>query len=170
MTTLQALGELPADRRIRDLEPRILERLRRQAALQVDYRRTHEHRYELVPPNPAESGKGLAALPPPSPLDVFWDIEADPWALTDGLEYLFGWTERAADGEILFHADWAHDRAGEKAMLEQFVDLVLDRLARDPGIHVYRYGGYKSGALKRLMQRMRRARTRSMSCFAGASS
>ena len=38
-------------------------------------------------------------------------------------------------------------------MLERFVDLVLDRLARDPGMHVYHYGGYESGALKRLMQR-----------------
>jgi uncharacterized protein len=153
VTTLQALGELPDDRGIRDLEPRILERLRRQAALQLEYRRTHEHRYELIPPNPAESGKGLAALPAPSPLDVFWDIEADPWALTDGLEYLFGWTERSPDGEIVFHADWAHDRAGEKAMLERFVDMVLERLDRDPGMHVYHYGGYESGALKRLMQR-----------------
>ena len=141
------------DRGIRDLEPRILERLRRQAALQLDYRRTHEPRYELIPPNPAEPGKGLAALPAPSELDVFWDIEADPWALIDGLEYLFGWTERGPDGEIVYHADWAHDRNSEKAMLERFVDTVMARLARDPTMHVYHYGGYESGALKRLMQR-----------------
>ena len=38
-------------------------------------------------------------------------------------------------------------------MFEQFVDLVLDRLDRDPAMHVYHYGGYESGALKRLMQR-----------------
>ena len=35
----------------------------------------------------------------------------------------------------------------------RFVDLVLDRLERDPSMHVYHYGGYESGALKRLMQR-----------------
>jgi predicted RecB family nuclease len=153
VTTLEALGELPDGAAVRGLDPRILERLRRQAALQLAYRQTHEHRYELIPPLPDEPGKGLAALPAPSPLDVFWDIEADPWALTDGLEYLFGWTERQADGEIAYHADWAHDRAGEKAMLERFVDTVMDRLVRDPTMHVYHYGGYESGALKRLMQR-----------------
>ena len=38
-------------------------------------------------------------------------------------------------------------------MLEAFVDLVLERRERDPGMHVYHYGGYESGALKRLMQR-----------------
>jgi uncharacterized protein len=153
VTTLHALGELDPTRRIDAVDARILERLRRQAALQLEHRRTNEHRYELIPPNPAEPGKGLAALPAPSALDMFWDIEADPWALIDGLEYLFGWTERGADGEIRFHADWAHDRAGEKAMLERFVDTVMERLARDPTMHVYHYGGYESGALKRLMQR-----------------
>ena len=151
--TLAALAGLPAERGIRALNPRTLERLRRQAALQLEHRSTGVHRYELIPPNPDEPGKGLAALPAPSRLDVFWDIEADPWAEVDGLEYLFGWVERDADGEPVYHAGWAHDRAAEKALLESFVDTVLERLARDPAMHVYHYGGYESGALKRLMQR-----------------
>jgi uncharacterized protein len=33
------------------------------------------------------------------------------------------------------------------------VDEVIDRLALDPRMHVYHYGGYESGAIKRLMQR-----------------
>ncbi|MEW6224619.1 MAG: TM0106 family RecB-like putative nuclease [Chloroflexota bacterium] len=152
--TLAALARLPGDRGIRDLNGRVLERLRRQAALQLAKREDGVDRYELIPPNPDEPGKGLAALPPPSPLDVFFDIEADPWALDDGLEYLFGWAERdPATGEPVFNALWAHDREQEKAMLETFVDLVLERRERDPGMHVYHYGGYESGALKRLMQR-----------------
>ncbi len=151
---LAALARLPEDRRIRELNPRILERLRRQAAIQLAKREDGLDRYELIAPNPEEPGKGLAALPEPSALDVFFDIEADPWALDEGLEYLFGWAERdLVTGEPVFHALWAHDRAEEKAMLEGFVDLVTDRLARDPGMHVYHYGGYESGALKRLMQR-----------------
>lgn len=156
VTTLTALATMPGDRGVRLLQPRILDRLRRQAALQLTQRETGEDRYELIPPEPDDPGKGLAALPQPSALDVFFDIEADPWALDDGLEYLFGWAERAggqADGEPVFHALWAHDRGQEKAMLEAFVDLVLERRARDPGMHVYHYGGYESGALKRLMQR-----------------
>jgi predicted RecB family nuclease len=151
--TLSELAQVPEDRTMRQLNPRILERLRRQAALQLSYRVTGEHRYELIPPNPEDPGKGLAALPEPSPLDVFFDIEADPWALEDGLEYLFGWAERGPDGQPAYHAIWAHDRAQEKQMLEAFVDTIMARLARDPGMHVYHYGGYESGALKRLMQR-----------------
>ena len=47
-------------------------------------------------------------------LDVFFDIEADPWALDDGLEYLFGWTERGRRRRAGFHADLgARPGAGE---------------------------------------------------------
>ena len=153
VTTLAALASIPEAEAVRGFQPRILERLRRQAALQLRAREDGQVPYELIPPNPEDPGKGLAALPPPSPLDVFFDIEADPWALDDGLEYLFGWTERGPEGQPVFHALWAHDRAQEKRMLESFVDLVLERRERDPGMHVYHYGGYESGALKRLMQR-----------------
>ena len=150
--TLAELAGLGDDAKVAKLPPRILERLRDQAALQLGYRRDHVLRYELIRPNDDVPGQGLAALPAPSPLDVFFDIEADPWALDDGLEYLLGWVE-IVDGEEVYHAIWAHDRAGEKAAFEAFVDLVVERYARDPSMHVYHYGGYESGALKRLMQR-----------------
>jgi len=150
--TLTALAELPEDRRVRGLPPRILDRLRRQAALQLGRRRTGKLRYELIPPAPDETGKGLAALPAPSPHDMFFDIEADPWALEDGLEYLLGYVD-AAGGSPEYRALWGHDRAGEKAAFETFIDLVMERLERDPTMHVYHYGGYESGAIKRLMQR-----------------
>ena len=39
---------------------------------------------------PIEPERGLASLPPPSPGDLFFDIEGDPYALDDGLDYLFG--------------------------------------------------------------------------------
>ncbi|HET9347123.1 MAG TPA: TM0106 family RecB-like putative nuclease, partial [Candidatus Limnocylindrales bacterium] len=150
--TLEALAGLADDATVARLPPRILERLRHQASLQLGYRRDHTLRYELIPPSDDVPGRGLAALPEPSPLDVFFDIEADPWAVDDGLEYLLGWAE-VVGGESVYHAIWGHDRAGEKAAFEQFVDLVQERYARDPTMHVYHYGGYESGALKRLMQR-----------------
>lgn len=150
--TLTVLAQLPEDRPVPKMTPRVLTRVRRQAALQLRYRQTHELAYELIAPDPDQPGRGLAALPEPSPLDVFWDIESDPWALEDGLEYLLGYVVN--DGpEPAFHALWGHDRAGEKAAFEAFIDLVMDRLARDPAMHVYHYGGYESGAMKRLMQR-----------------
>jgi uncharacterized protein len=150
--TLEALAELSPDRRITRLPPRILDRLRSQAALQARFRSDGVLRYELIPPDVDVPGRGLAALPVPSPLDIFFDIEADPWAVEDGLEYLLGWI--AVDtGERVFTALWAHDREAEKRVFETFVDEVTARLERDPGMHVYHYGGYESGALKRLMQR-----------------
>ena len=48
---------------------------------------------------------------------------------------------------------WGHDRAGEKAAFEQLIDLVIARLDAHPEMHLYHYGGYESGAIKRLMQR-----------------
>jgi len=36
-------------------------------------------------------------------------------------------------------------------LFEAFVDLVRDRLARDPGMHVYHYGVYENAAIKQLM-------------------
>jgi predicted RecB family nuclease len=150
--TLEALATLDEDARIARIPPRILERLRHQAALQLGARRTGRLSYELIPPQPELPGRGLAALPEPSALDIFFDIEADPWALEDGLEYLFGWIE-LDPGEPSYRTLWGHDRETEKQAFETFVDIVTDRLGRDPEMHVYHYGGYESGALKRLMQR-----------------
>ena len=52
---------------------------------------------------------GLATLPPPSPGDLFLDLEGDPYAFDDGLDYLFGVLE--VDGT--FHAFWSRDESGE---------------------------------------------------------
>ena len=150
--TLAALAGVPEGARLGTVPPRIASRLRSQAALQLGYRQTGTLRYELIPPETDQPGRGLAALPAPSALDLFFDIESDPWALEDGLEYLLGYVE-AGSGDPVYGAFWAHDRAGEKRAFEQFVDLVMERLGRDPAMHVYHYGGYESGALKRLMQR-----------------
>ena len=39
-------------------------------------------------------GRGLAALPLPSPGDLFLDFEGDPFAFEQGLEYLVGTVTR----------------------------------------------------------------------------
>jgi uncharacterized protein len=100
----------------------------------------------VLPPEPA---RGFALLPPPSPGDLFFDIEGDPfWEARGGLEYLWGVSD--AEG---YRAFWAHDRESEQRALEDFVDFVRKRLARDPGLHVYHYASYEPSALKRLMGR-----------------
>ena len=40
--------------------------------------------------SPIDPERGLATLPPPSPGDLFFDLEGDPFAFDDGLDYLFG--------------------------------------------------------------------------------
>ena len=99
-------------------------RLRAQARLQVVAR---EHP-DLPPPyellEGGEPGTGLTALPEPSPGDLFFDIEGDPFVGDAGLEYLLGvgWVE--PDGEFGFRSFWAHTADEEKAAFEQFMDFV----------------------------------------------
>jgi predicted RecB family nuclease len=150
--TRRMLAVLDRSATVPDLNTRTLARLREQARIQVEGEDAHELRYELIEPVPDEPGRGLALLPEPSPLDLFFDIEADPWIENGGLEYLLGLVE-IVDGSPVYRPLWGHDRAAEKAAFEAFVDLVMERLVRDPGMHVYHYAGYEAGAIKRLMQR-----------------
>src|SRR4029079_667546 len=109
------------------------------------------------PHPPARHGPdgGLAPPPPPPPGALSFDIEGDPYAFDDGLDYLFGLLE--TDGT--FHAIWSRDHSGEfsldgeRAAFEQLIDFLMDRLAADPSMHIYHYAPYEPTALKRLMGR-----------------
>lgn len=130
-----------------------LERLRAQAALQVKGDGAQPPLYELLEPEiPDEKGpeRGFAALPEPSAGDLFLDLEGDPYALDGGLEYLFGIVE-IVDGEDVYHPFWAHTRAEERVAFEDAIDLIADRLAKDPNAHVYHYAPYERTAIQRLM-------------------
>jgi hypothetical protein len=116
------------------------------------------NRYELLLPEPGaalEPERGLASLPQPSSGDLFFDIEGDPYALEDGLDYLFGVLE--VDGT--FHAFWSRDERGEftldaeRAAFERLMDFFAERRAADPDLHIYHYAPYEPTALKRLMGR-----------------
>ncbi|WP_018680614.1 TM0106 family RecB-like putative nuclease [Actinokineospora enzanensis] len=114
--------------------------LRAQAAIQVRQDATGEVAYEIVDP------AALADLPAPSPGDVFFDMEGDPYAIGGtGLEYLFG-----AVADSRFIPFWAHTRAAERTAFEGFVDFAVERLTAHPGARVYHYAPYESSALKRL--------------------
>ena len=152
LPTLTALGMSRDDVNVPDLGRRSLDRLRNQARLQAAYATTRELRYELIQPDGENPGKGLAALPEPSRLDLFFDIESDPWAIEGGLEYLFGVVDETG-GAPTYRASWAHDRDGEKRIFETFMDHVTERLAADPSMHVYHYAAYEPTALRRLMGR-----------------
>jgi predicted RecB family nuclease len=148
IATLAELAAASPETAIPRMTASTFEALREQAALQHAARLTGEHAYRLLEPEPK---RGLELLPKPSPGDVFFDIEGDPfWAPDRGLEYLFGvlWREH---GSTRFRAFWAHDRESEKRAFEQLVDFLHERLRADPAMHVYHYAFYEPAVLKRLM-------------------
>ena len=150
--TLAALAVLDPGRTIEGIATPQLTRVRDQARLQLHERTTGERAFELIAPDAADPGRGLAALPEPSAWDLFFDIEADPWASEAGLEYLLGIVEEVA-GTPRYIDIWGTSQEEEKTAFERFIRLVIERLDAHPEMHVYHYGGYESGAIKRLMQR-----------------
>jgi predicted RecB family nuclease len=160
IATLEGLGDLPipVDPPLEGVSAAALVRVREQARVQLEGRRNGDHRYELLIPEPGqplESERGLASLPEPSPGDLFFDIEGDPYALDDGLDYLFGVLE--SDGT--FHAFWSRDEGGEFTLdaerhaFERLMDFFMARLAANPTLHIYHYAPYEPTSLKRLMGR-----------------
>ncbi|MFO1303187.1 MAG: TM0106 family RecB-like putative nuclease [Burkholderiales bacterium] len=124
-------------------------RLVAQATLQCARREQGaKPKVELLPPDP-EGRRGFHRIPRPDRGDLFFDMEGDPFE-PGGLEYLFGVQYDDGDGPQ-FRAFWAHDRQEERRAFEQFVDFVVERVARYPDLHVYHYNHYEPTALKRLM-------------------
>lgn len=124
-------------------------RMREQARIQVEARKTGINAFELLA---IEPGFGLTRLPEPSAADIFLDLEGDPFVGDQGLEYLFGYVTEEA-GQLVHHHDWGLTRAEEKQAFERFVDLVMERWERHPDLHIYHYAPYEPGALKRVMGR-----------------
>ena len=133
--------------------------MREQARIQVEGLGQDHVLHELLP---FEPGRGLALLPAPSPGDVFLDLEADPYVDEGGLEYLFGWVTADAapagtlaleTGPPVYDQRWALDRAAECSGFEATVDRIMAQWEADPNMHVYHFGAYEPGALKRLMGR-----------------
>lgn len=142
------------------------ERLWNQARLQVEGDSAGDTLYELLPPSQSkdgtlEPGKGMLGLPAPSEGDLFFDIEGDPFANDDGIDYLFGVIEPRlmGGGEPAFHTFWSIENGrevttgAEQRAFEAFIDLVMDRLAQFPAMHIYHYAPYEPTAMKRLMGR-----------------
>ena len=164
-----AVVPLPMTPLLEGVSGQALERVREQARIQVegeDERRTKWEflRTELDDQGGLVEDRGFLVLPEPSPHDLFFDIEGDPFALEDGVEYLFGVLEPGLEDperpdEPRFHELWSRDdegnvtRAGEKAAFERLVDLLIGRLTAHPELHVYHYAAYEKTALGRLAQR-----------------
>ena len=124
-------------------------RIREQARIQLEARTEGQLKFELLR---SEPGEGFLRLPVPSPGDIFLDFEGDPFVDEGGLEYLFG-VITTEDGNLAYQGRWALDRAQERAAFEWFIDMTFERMARFPDLHIYHFGTYEPGAIKRLMLR-----------------
>ncbi len=146
ITTVAQLACAVDEARPNGMNPETFVKLRRQAALQARGADGSLH-YELLR-HDARTGFGI--LPAPNGGDVFFDMEGDPlYEPGRSLEYLFGcWTLE----EPNFHAFWGLNREEEKRAFEAFVDFIIERRCRFPGLHVYHYANYEKTALRRLAQ------------------
>lgn len=148
--TVEELGAAPETLSAPGIRSDALAKLRNQARLQAKSATNSDiPAYELCP---VSSGVGLAALPAPSPRDVWFDMEGYPDPIEGTkLEYLFGACYREG-GEVQFQSWWAHGPEEEKCAFEGFVDWVEHRRASEPDLHIYHYAAYEKTAIRRLAQ------------------
>ena len=145
--TVAGLAGVAPGTPVPDLAPERFDVLRHQATLQVESRETHEPTRRQLPP---ARERGYARLPEPSPGDIFFDLEGDPYVGHDGgIEYLWGWT--TVDGT--YHCRWAHDEAEEQVALQEFIDFVEAARATHPALHVFHYAHHERGKLATLAQK-----------------
>ena len=160
--------ERPLELDLRRGQSESMWRVREQARLQVASP-PGKPLYELLDPERDSNEKlvadrGLSVLPNPNSGDLFFDIEGDPFAFWEGIEYLFGVWE-TPQGASIWEQDsytgiWAYDeeakaftREQEKRAFEQVMDLFTNRLEQFPDMHIYHYGLYEPSHLKALVAR-----------------
>ena len=144
--TLESIALLNKVAFIPKLQEQTLNRLKSQARLQYNKRKTGKNELELL--SPAE-GRGFAILPKPDPADLFFDMEGDPLFIPDGLEYLFGFYY-FDNGNPIFKPFWAHDKIEEKQTFQLVIDFITAHLKLYPNAHIYHYNHYEETAIKRL--------------------
>jgi uncharacterized protein len=121
-----------------------------QARVQLNGRLKNKLVYKLLP---GEDLRGLARLPETNIGDIYFDIEGDPFFDKGGLEYLLGFGFKNGEGTMEYNALWAFNRIEEKKIFEQFIDFVMARWKKYPGMYIYHYGIYEPAAIKRLTGR-----------------
>jgi len=152
VATLEALAKLPLPILFRPSRGARegYTRIREQARIQKEARDEGRLKFELLD---SAEGEGLCKLPVPSAGDIFLDFEGDPFVEGGGLEYLSGVLTADGEGHRAYESRWAGDRAGERAAFEWLIDLIFERMARFPDLHIYHFGVYEPGAVKRLVLR-----------------
>jgi predicted RecB family nuclease len=152
VSTVEKLAKmpLPLGQRPEYGSPDAYVRVREQARVQVAGRNDRKPVHELLE---IINEQGFSRLPQPSPGDIFFDLEGDPFVGLGGREYLFGYVTADTTGKPVYHDKWAVNAEEEKRVFEWFVDSVMAQWAEHPGMHIYHFTAYEPSALKRLMGR-----------------
>ncbi len=152
VTTLTQLAKTN-DTEIKGISPESLTKIKEQADIQLRSRGQDKPYFKVIE---SDNGKGLSSLPGPSNLDMFFDIEGNPF-WDNGLEYLWGVSyhdPKAAQGKSYAFKDWwAHDQKQEQLAFEGFIDWTYQRWQQDKTMHVYHYANYEIAAIRRLSTR-----------------
>ena len=147
ITTLAQLGRAPAEPVPAGINADSWAKNREQAELQLSARETGADTFRLLQPQPEA---GFALLPDPSPGDLFFDFEGNPFWDADGCSSTSGGSSTST---ATSRRSTRTTTRPSGIAFETFVDLVHERLARYPDLHVYHYAAYEITALKRLMGR-----------------
>ena len=152
VTTVEQLAALPLpiqnrpDHGSRDGYVKVREQARVQVAGRNQGQPVHEV-FEVTDEH------GLSLLPEPSPGDIFFDLEGDPFVGLGGREYLFGFAWEDQTGQQMYDRRWAMTAEEERRAFQWFVDSVIARWSEWPATHIYHFTPYEPSALKRLMGR-----------------
>ena len=125
----------------------IFEKLKSQAKLQEEKRKTGESKIIILDP---DVGKGFYKLPKPNEGDVFFDIEGFP-RMDRPFEYLHGVYYKEKN-QFKFKSFWAKD-FNEKSERENFIELInfLEKhLKKYPEAHIYHYNTYEKRAIREM--------------------
>jgi len=145
--TRAQLATISDDQRPKLMQPHIFERLKEQAALQIESENKNQLVYKVLPHNTKEH-RGLSRLPESDEHDVMFDMEGDPFA-EGGLEYLFGIYYKE-NGEWTYK-DWrATEPAQEKTAFNGFMSWIIAHYKKHPRMHVYHYANYERAAISSL--------------------
>ena len=154
-TDISTLSELATTEHatIKGISAETFSKLKAQAKIQLASRGQEKPLFEVIH---RDDAKGLSALPPKSPLDVYFDIEGHP-LVDGGLEYLWGVsyedTQAAQGKDYAFKDWWGHNQAQEKLAFEGFIDWAYARWQQDSTLHIYHYATYEITAIHKMVNR-----------------
>ena len=133
--------------RISGMDQHAFKRIKNQAEMHVKTLNVGSIQYKVL--DDCEKELGLYSLPPKSSLDIYFDIESNPFYKDMPLHYLWGAAYEGTKND--FKAWWAHSDEEMKIVFEDFIDWVYQKRQTNPSMHVYHYGQFEITAIRTLM-------------------